>query len=165
MAYLQQLITAWDEAQSEFSLAFKGLADEKAWVRPHPALLSIGELAGHVAFYENWTAVGAWGEIEGQDLPLESFLGDRAFSYYTPQLANQVILEVGSEAIANEVKRVHEFARAAVIELNPQLTDPLPSNERVTWQMFMNYRIFHAAYHAGQAYSVRHLLGDTPEDN
>jgi hypothetical protein len=165
MVHLEQLIKAWDEAQDEFLLAFKGLTDDKTWVRPHPKLLSIGELAGHVTFYENWTAVGAWGGIEGQNLPLESLLGDRRFSYYIANLAEPVVLGMGAEAVANEVKRVHEFAKAEVMELNPKLLDSLPTNERVSWQKFMNYRIFHAAYHAGQAYSVRHLLGDTPEDN
>ncbi|MEA2552859.1 MAG: hypothetical protein QOJ65_1035, partial [Fimbriimonadaceae bacterium] len=52
MAKLDQLIKAWDEGQWEFSLAFEGLADEDVWRRPHPQLLSIGELAGHIAFWD-----------------------------------------------------------------------------------------------------------------
>ena len=36
----------------ELKIAFEGLADENVWKRPTPGLLSVGELAGHIAFWE-----------------------------------------------------------------------------------------------------------------
>ena len=36
----------------EVKCAFEGLADENVWKRPAPGLLSVGELAGHHAFWE-----------------------------------------------------------------------------------------------------------------
>src|SRR2546423_7602304 len=36
----------------EVKFAFEGLADENVWKRPAPGLLSVGELAGHIAFWE-----------------------------------------------------------------------------------------------------------------
>src|SRR5260370_19161292 len=36
----------------ELKFAFEGLADENVWKRPAPGLLSVGELAGHIAFWE-----------------------------------------------------------------------------------------------------------------
>ena len=34
-----------------------------------------------------------------------------------------------------------------------------------TWASYLRYRAFHAAYHAGQAYSVRHIFGHKTTDN
>ena len=36
----------------EVKFAFEGLADGNVWKRPAPGLLSVGELAGHIAFWE-----------------------------------------------------------------------------------------------------------------
>ncbi len=166
MVHLQTYVDSWSEAQWELSLAFKGLSDENVWRRPHPTLLSIGELAGHIASYEAIGSVGSWGETEGMpEVPIKSQLVASAFHYYPGQLENQVVLEMGAEEVAAEVKRVHEEAKAALIAWNPLPTDMLPYSKNVSWEAFMRYRVFHVAYHCGQAYSVRHLLGDTPEDN
>ena len=48
----------WDEAHREFAIACEGLADEDLWTRPEPRLLSVGELAGHIAY---WQAVHVFG--------------------------------------------------------------------------------------------------------
>lgn len=166
MVHLQPYIDSWAEAQWELSLAFGGVADENVWRRPHPTLLSIGELAGHIASYEAIGSVGAWGLSEGvPEIPIKSQLVDQAFSYYPGQIEKPVVLSMGAEEVAAEVKRIHEEAVAALIAMNPKETDMLPYNPDVSWLAFMRYRIFHVAYHTGQAYSVRHLLGDTPEDN
>ncbi len=34
-----------------------------------------------------------------------------------------------------------------------------------TWGNLVQYQVFHVAYHTGQIYSVRHLLGHETEDN
>src|ERR1700756_5470009 len=41
-----------EQGYYEVKFAFEGLADENVWKRPAPGLLSVGELAGHIAFWE-----------------------------------------------------------------------------------------------------------------
>ena len=52
MANLDLLVKAWDTAHWEFTQVFEGLADEDVWRRPDPRILSVGELAGHIAYWE-----------------------------------------------------------------------------------------------------------------
>ena len=166
MFHLQTYFEAWAEAQWEFSLAFKDLKDENVWRRPDPKLLSIGELAGHVAYYEALGSVGSWGENDGMpEVPIKSPLIDARFGYYSSNIGDPVVLAIGAEELAAEVKRIFEESKAAIEAMNPLPTDMLPFSPNVSWLMFMRYRVFHVAYHTGQAYSVRHFLGDTPEDN
>jgi len=47
-AYLEVL----EEGYYEVKVAFEGLADENLWKRPAVGLLSVGELAGHIAYWE-----------------------------------------------------------------------------------------------------------------
>jgi len=46
--YLEFLYEGYREAK----FAFDNLADKDVWKRPADGILSIGELAGHVAFWE-----------------------------------------------------------------------------------------------------------------
>src|SRR4051794_32948527 len=84
MSTLGPLMDAWDEAHREFAIALGDFPDEDFWKRPHPRLLSVGELAGHVAY---WQAVGALGGGNAKpvldQLPIKSPLLDHAFRYYT----------------------------------------------------------------------------------
>ncbi|QYK53953.1 MAG: DUF664 domain-containing protein [Fimbriimonadaceae bacterium] len=165
MADWDLMIKAWDEYFWEYSLALKDLDDDKVWVRPHSALLSIGELTGHVAYGE---AVRFLGDKERPDvdkMPIKSPLIDDRFRYYLSQKDAPVVLNMGAEELASELARVHEACKQAFIALNPEYDDQLVGFEGWTWRSTLVYHMFHVSYHAGQAYSVRHLLGDTPEDN
>ena len=53
--YLRLLEQGYDEVK----FAFEGLADNNVWKRPAEGLLSVGELAGHIAY---WEAVRLAGE-------------------------------------------------------------------------------------------------------
>ena len=46
--YLEVLELGYFEVQ----FAFEGLADENVWKRPAAGLISVGELAGHIAYWE-----------------------------------------------------------------------------------------------------------------
>ena len=144
----------------EFSLVFKGLSDEDLWKRAHPKLLSVGELAGHLA---HWEAV-MWGD-ETDSSTIKSPLVDNRFKYYTSSASAPAKLDLTVEQVHEELKRVHEEAKAAVLAANPDFDAPLPRNPKVTWGMWLGYRPFHVAYHCGQAYSVRHMMGHETEDN
>ena len=77
--YLSQL----DLCYFEISEAFKGLDDAHVWKRPHPRLLSVGELAGHVAYWEarRFAGDGTSGDIS--TFTIHSPLLDSRFAYYT----------------------------------------------------------------------------------
>src|SRR5437588_2552052 len=80
-AYLEIL----EEDFYEIQEAFKGLANENVWKRPADGLLSVGELAGHIAYWEALRLAG-----EGEDLSkckVSSALIDPRFRYYPTTLA------------------------------------------------------------------------------
>ena len=63
----------------EVKFAFEGLADENVWKRPAEGLLSVGELAGHIAY---WEAVRLAGEgEEPEKCRVSSLLIDPRFGY------------------------------------------------------------------------------------
>lgn len=164
MASLDLLIAAWDEGHREFNIALEGLPDKDVWVRPHEKLLSIGEIAGHLAYYEAVYGVGPAPE-NLSDLPIKSVLISRDFQYYTSNIGQPLSLDLTSETIQEEVSRIHDFAKSHIESLDPEFDDPVPGSPTATWGGYVQYLAFHVAYHTGQIYSGRHMLGHIPEDN
>lgn len=167
MASIDLLISAWDEAHREYSIGLQNLPDADVWRRPAPELLSVGEVTAHVAYYE---AVMATGPASNQgedvpDLPIKSLLVRRIFYSYPNQLANEVKLDMTAGELSAELNRIHQEARAAITSLNPDSGDQIRGRESVTWADYLQYLGFHVVYHAGQIYSVRHLLGHATPDN
>ena len=63
-AYLDVL----EEGYYEVKEAFAGLANENVWKRPAEGLLSVGELAGHIAYWEAVRLGGrGWGARTGSE--------------------------------------------------------------------------------------------------
>jgi hypothetical protein len=151
-------VRAWDTAHWEFSLVFEGLADEDVWRRAHPGLLSIGELACHTAYWEAEVARGV-----NPQAAIQSPLVDARARYYSTH--QPFSLPLGAAETAAELKRVHEAARDA---MDAEGIDPamaLPDDPGFSLAARVEYFGFHVAYHAGQAYSVRHLMGHQTTDN
>ncbi|MCC2672199.1 MAG: hypothetical protein K0Q72_4671 [Armatimonadetes bacterium] len=151
----------------ELKIAFDGLADKNVWKRPNPALLSVGELAGHLAF---WEAVRLAGE--GPDparCRVTSPLIDARFRYYPVTIAtppSEQHLTMSGADVCQELLRVHAEALAHFQALNPDPETRIPGCPTgFTYGEYLEYSVFHLAYHTGQIYSVRHLLGETPPDN
>ena len=151
----------------ELTEAFSGLADQHVWQRPVPELLSVGELAGHIAFWEATRFAG-----EGADLAkcrIKSPLLDPPFRYYTTTLESSPTdaqLALSAEAVGAELQRIHRETAEYLRDLNPDLdTNPPGWSEHWTYRESLKYTIFHVAYHTGQMYSVRHLLGEVTPDN
>ena len=150
------LVKALDTAHWEMGEAFKGLPDSEVWKRPHPRLLSVGELAAHVGYWE-----------------AKSFLGDEFVSpliienaqYYKLTIDEPIQLDLGAEAVYTELKRIHEASRSAFLSESRDKDDACPYREGWTWGMMVEYQVFHLSYHTGQMYSVRYLLGHDPVDN
>lgn len=157
MASLDLLLKALDTAHWEMSEAFRGLADEETWLRPHPRLLSVGELAAHVAYGEATWMLGAGG--------VESPFVTPAVRYYLSAVEAPFRLDLGAEGALEEVRRVHAACKSSFLGEPRDSEDPNPGRDGTTWGSTLEYMAFHVAYHTGQIYSVRHLLGHSTVDN
>jgi hypothetical protein len=159
----------------EVAEAFNGLADENVWKRPAETLLSVGEMAGHIAY---WLALRLAGE--GKDgtwrpdltkCPVSSPLIDDRFAYYPATMAAPPSEEhraMTAEQVCRELLRVHKETVAHFRALKPDLDSAAPGwgwPPEHTYGEFLKYAIFHVSYHTGQMYSVRHLLGEDTPDN
>lgn len=69
------------------------------------------------------------------------------------------------EEVLAEIRRVNEESVAFLKNLNPDVDEKAPDWGWWTYGETVKYTIFHVAYHTGQMYSARHLLGDTTKDN
>lgn len=162
-AYLNVLETGYFEVQ----FAFEGLADENVWKRPAPGLLSIGELAGHIAYAEATRLASADETLE--NCRVRSLLIDARFRYLPVTLATSPTEEqraLTAEQVYRELVRIHEEAVADFRSRNLDLDAPVfPDEPEYTYSQALRYVAFHIAYHTGQMYTARHLLGDAPPDN
>ncbi|MEP6754267.1 MAG: DinB family protein [Chthonomonadales bacterium] len=162
--YLRML----DGGYFEIGEAFKGLANENVWKRPAEGLLSVGEIAGHIAYWEALRFAG-----EGEDLAscrVSSPLIDVRFRYYTSSITTSPSdkhLAMTAQQVYQELLRVHTESVACIKALNPDMestpTGQLPGG--FTYGSQFEYMVFHIGYHTGQMYSVRHLLGEKTPDN
>jgi hypothetical protein len=170
---LETYLSLLDLCYFEVTEAFKGLADDHVWKRPGSILLSVGELAGHVAY---WEAVRFAGEgtdgSSSRDLSnckVHSPLLDPRFAYYTTNLTtppSEAQLALTAKQVLDELLRVHNESMEFLKALNPNLDVPAPYwGEQSNLRELLKYVIFHIAYHTGQMYSVRHLLGEETPDN
>lgn len=157
MSNLDVLMKSLNTAVWELSEAFKGLPDSDVWVRPHPNLLSIGEISCHLVYWESMTFLGP--SSEGSPLALDSA------SYYTSNKDAAFQLQWGAEAVIQELNTVHDRCKAAYESLKPNEQDQNPYRKGWTWENSIEYQAFHFAYHTGQIFSVRHLMGHETVDN
>ena len=72
---------------------------------------------------------------------------------------------MGAEAVCAELLRVHKESVKYLLVANPPMDVKLQGLDGWTYEENLKYTIFHVAYHTGQMYSARHLLGETPPDN
>ena len=161
--YLQLL----EQGYYEVKFAFEGLADENVWERPAEGLLSVGELAGHIAY---WKAIRLAGEGEDPaQCRVSSPLIDNRFGYYPKTMEtppSEQHLAMTAEQVCGELLRVHEESVAHFKALNPDPDIRIPGCPTgFTYGEYLQYAVFHVAYHTGQMYSVRHLLGEKTPDN
>lgn len=155
MTAMDSLIKAWDSAHWELAESLTGLNDEDLWIRAHPNLLSVGELASHIAYGE----AHSFSNGGFSDLDVEKV------RYYLHTKADHFALDWGTERLVAELKRVHDRAKADLAASGADFDTPNPFREGWTYGYTVEYMGFHVAYHAGQIYSVRHLLGHETVDN
>lgn len=165
--------TMLDMCYYELKFAFDGLADEHVWARPAEGLLSVGELAGHVALWEavKFAGEGKGGKMEPdmEKCRVRSPLVDPRFRYYTEILAtkpSEEQLAMTAEQVLGDLLRVHEEAMAHFRASNVAEDTPAAGWPAwFTYGEFLKYAVFHVAYHTGQIYTARHLLGEHTPDN
>jgi hypothetical protein len=176
-AYLQIIELGYFEVGE----AFAGLADEHVWKRPAKGLLSIGEMAGHVAYWEAVKFAGDGGESASPDpiadhgfadlsrCRVKSPLVNQRFRYQPDTLATSPSSEhlaMTAHQVHSELLRVHNEAIGYFKSLDLNLESPLPGwPPQYKCGDFLKYAAFHISYHTGQMYSARHLLGETTPDN
>ncbi|MBX3097915.1 MAG: DUF664 domain-containing protein [Fimbriimonadaceae bacterium] len=166
---VHQLIEAWHWMYFETDLVLGDVKEENLHRRPAPNLLSISEHLAHVSRSE---ASIFCRYIAGQ--PDEewqtSVMTKPIFGWPPTMLEHPVdteLTEFDLPSITGEYLRLHEhcYRVAQTIELGPdhRFDD---SWERIkTLRDRLRIAAYHVAYHAGQIYTVRHLLGeDTPEN-
>ncbi len=151
----EEAFAAVDSAIWEMGEAFGGLPDADIWVRAHPRLLSVGELASHVGC--------AFGNYFLEEF--ESPLRAESTRYYPHSVDDPLVLDMGSEAVYGEVKRLYELAKARFLADRPDLSATSTVRDDWTWGYLVEYMAFHTAYHTGQMYSVRHMMGHETPDN
>jgi len=168
---VEAYLTALEEGYYEVKFAFEGLADENVWKRPAPGLLSVGEIAGHIAYWEAVKLAGEGGEPEPDPAKcrVSSPLIDHRFGYYPATIAtppSEQHRAMTAEQVCSELLCVLEEAVAHFKALNPDLESSAPGwPPNYNYRAFLTYAAFHVAYHTGQMDSARHLLGEGTPDN
>jgi uncharacterized damage-inducible protein DinB len=92
---------------------------------------------------------------------------EERFGYYSSTIdiaPTEEQLELTAEQVASELQRIHKEAMDYLKDRNPNMDSPAPLWHS-SYGDLLTYLAFHNAYHTGQMYSVRHLLGDDTPDN
>ena len=161
MAFFDSQSQAWDSAHWEFSLVFEGLQDDDLWRRAHPNLLSVGEIVCHMVYWQLNYANKFMPEAG-----LASPLNREEARYYPTTLVGPLELGLTVKQVAEEFDRVQKAVKAVFLAVDAERDTPLSiEGPGRTFGEFADYMVFHVAYHTGQAFSVRHLMGHRTNDN
>lgn len=156
MTQAELLLESLDQAHWELSEALGGMPDADFWKRPSPELLSVGELICHIATGEAASFIG-----REHSNPLVTPLA----GYYESGVNEPFQLPLTVAEAWAELEAVHKACCQAFADLGPDLDALNPLRGDWTWRYTLQYMAFHVAYHAGQIYSVRHLLGHKTPNN
>lgn len=161
MSFFDTQSQAWDSANWEFSLIFEDLQDADLWRRAYPELLSIGELASHVVYSQVTFA----SKLE-PECGLASPLVRQVSRYYLDAVKEPTTLAMSVAEVAENVDRVQRVTKEVFLRSSATRETPLSfDGPGRTFGDFADYMVFHVAYHTGQAFSVRHLMGHRTNDN
>lgn len=161
MGFFESQAAAWGAAHWEFSLVFENLADDDLWRRADPRLLSVGELVCHVVYWQ-LNYANKLDPAAGLDSPLRR----EEARYYLSSVDVPLRLDLTVAEAARELDRVHNATAAVFLASDLDGEAPMPfEGPGRTMGEFADYMLFHVAYHTGQAFSVRHLMGHRTNDN
>lgn len=159
MSFFETQRQAFDTVVWEYSLVFEDLNDADLWRRAHPSLLSVGELTAHVVY-----AMVSRANALNPSAELSSPLAVEAADYYLRNVEKSFELPMTVAEVAAELERVAKAARDAWLAVD-RSRDEESGTGLGTLGNLADYMVFHVSYHAGQAFSVRHLMGHKTNDN
>jgi len=161
MSFLDSQSAAWDSAHWEFSLVFEDLSDEDLWRRADPRVLSVGELVCHMVYAQT-----TYANKLDPSCDIESPLNRKEARYYLTTVDQHLKLEMSVDEVAKELDRVQQAVKGVFLQAELGRDEPLTfEGPGRTFGEFADYMVFHVAYHTGQAFSVRHLMGHKTNDN
>jgi uncharacterized damage-inducible protein DinB len=159
MSFFESQRQAFDTVVWEYTLVFEDLNDADLWKRAHPRLLSVGELTAHVVY----AMVGRANALNPA-ANLSSTLAVDAVDYYLRNVEKPIELPMTVAEVQAELERVGAAARDAWLAVD-KTRDEDSGTGLGTLGQLADYMVFHVSYHAGQAFSVRHLMGHKTNDN
>lgn len=163
------LIEAWHWMYFETDLVLGGVKAENLHRRPAPNLISISEHLGHVARSEASIIcryLAGQQDHEWQTTTLTKPI----FGWPPTMLESPVdpdLAAMGLEELNAEYLNHHEMCYRLALTLNLSPDHEFQDGwDRVTTvRDRLRIAAYHVGYHAGQIYTVRHLLGEeTPEN-
>ena len=162
MTNIEPILQVWDTGLFELKIALEGTPREDLWRRPHTNLLSIGEIAGHIAYGLVSHVFCQSNAVQASDLPVQSVLLDEQIRYFTVNIKKEFVADLNVESIIDDLENI--FSACRDVAASHAMEDSVESHWE-TWGALANYQAFHIAYHTGQIYSVRHMFGHETEDN
>lgn len=166
---VRHLIEAWHWMYFETDLVLGGIRPENLHRRPGPGLLSISEHLAHVARSEG-SIIRRYLLGEPDEDWQTSVLTRDVFGWPPTMLESPVepdLAQMTLQAVTEEYLRLHqgcyEAAQTLILPAEHRFDDAW--NRVVTVRDRLRIAAYHVAYHCGQIYSVRHILGEeTPEN-
>ncbi len=168
-AEVRHLVEAWHWMYFETDLAFGGLSPQNLHRRPGPGLLAISEHVAHVVRSEaSIINRGLFGQSPRQWE--DCLLRQPEFGWpptmlegpINPELERMSVDEV-MDAYLRQHSRCYELAQTC--HLSPDHVFKDHWERCTTVRDRLRIAAYHVAYHTGQIYSARHLLGEeTPEN-
>ncbi len=163
------LIEAWHWMYFETDLLFEGLSEANLHRRPAPTLLSVSEHAAHVTRSEA-SIFNRYLFGQSRD-SLDDCLFRRPEFGWPPTMVEGPVNPELARLSVHEVKEEYLKQHARCYALAQTLELPADHGFDDDWTRVRTVRdrlriaAYHVAYHAGQIYTVRHLLGEeTPEN-
>ncbi len=166
---VRSLIETWHWMYFETDLVLGGIAEEHLHQRPGPNLLAISEHLAHVARSEG-SIICRFLLGQPPEAWQTSVLTRDVFGWPPTMLERPVDPDLASLPLAEltaEYLNLHErcYRAALALELPGDHAFDDAWDRVITVRDRLRIAAYHVAYHCGQIYSVRHMLGeDTPEN-
>ena len=163
----QTLIEAWDNSYRDVEEALGGIDPDHLHIRPAPGTIAISELIAHIASTEAQIVVQY---IVGHRMDSCNSPIVQEDLVYPPRFSGEPIRaslsSLSLSELKSELEQVHHLCYEAIKDLELPTEHVFdddwadtPLGER------LEYAAYHVAYHIGQIFLTRHMLGEETPDN
>lgn len=167
---VQTLIDAWNWSYIDMADALDEIAPEHLHLRPSPDLICISEQIAHLMRSES-SIIGRYIFNEPESVWAANFLTQPPYGWppdillapVDPRLKSLSQADLKQHLDANHQRLLE---KAQTLDLPPghpfqdDWSGPAP-----TLEVRLRFAAYHVAYHVGQIYQTRHLLGEITPDN